>query len=106
MANKSTVVLSKSSVLVLMCGVVAMTVLDLSVVNVALPSIQAHLHAKAEASEGRHRWPRAPHRRSHRHHIGCAREYWLGLAISADARAAPRRARAARRVRRRRSAHP
>jgi MFS family permease len=29
-----------------MCGVVAMTVLDLSVVNVALPSIQAHLHAK------------------------------------------------------------
>jgi len=29
-----------------MCGVGAMTVLDLSVVNVALPSIQAHLHVK------------------------------------------------------------
>jgi MFS family permease len=39
--------LSKNSVLALMCGVVAMTVLDLSVVNVALPSIQASLHAKA-----------------------------------------------------------
>jgi hypothetical protein len=30
-----------------MCGVGAMTVLDLSVVNVALPSIQAHLHVKS-----------------------------------------------------------
>jgi EmrB/QacA subfamily drug resistance transporter len=30
-----------------MCGVGAMTVLDLSVVNVALPSIQAHLHVTA-----------------------------------------------------------
>src|ERR1700734_1580841 len=39
--------LSKNSVLVPMCGVVAMTVLDLSVVNVALPSIQASLHAGA-----------------------------------------------------------
>jgi MFS family permease len=46
MATKSARVLSKSSVLALMCGVGAMTVLDLSVVNVALPSIQAHLHAK------------------------------------------------------------
>lgn len=36
----------KNSVLALMCGVVAMTVLDLSVVNVALPSIQAALHAE------------------------------------------------------------
>jgi MFS family permease len=39
--------LSKGSVLALMCGVVAMTVIDLSVVNVALPSIQAGLHARA-----------------------------------------------------------
>jgi EmrB/QacA subfamily drug resistance transporter len=39
--------LCKSSVLALMCGVVAMTVVDLSVVNVALPSIQAGLHASA-----------------------------------------------------------
>ncbi len=39
--------LSKNSVLVLMCGVAAMTVVDLSVVNVALPAIQASLHAKA-----------------------------------------------------------
>jgi MFS family permease len=46
MAKKSARLLSKNSVLVLMCGVVAMTVLDLSVVNVALPSIQADLHAK------------------------------------------------------------
>jgi EmrB/QacA subfamily drug resistance transporter len=46
MAKKSVLVVSKNSVLALMCGVVAMTVLDLSVVNVALPSIQAHLHAK------------------------------------------------------------
>ena len=46
MAKKSVRVLSKTSVLALMCGVVAMTVLDLSVVNVALPSIQADLHAK------------------------------------------------------------
>lgn len=37
--------MSKTSVLALMCGVVAMTVLDLSVVNVALPSIQADLGA-------------------------------------------------------------
>src|ERR1700733_13543151 len=46
MAKKSVRVPSKNSVLALMCGGVAMTVLDLSVVNVALPSIQAHLHAK------------------------------------------------------------
>src|ERR1700738_4427225 len=46
MAKKSAPVLSKNSVLALMCGVVAMTVLDLSVVNVAPPSIQADLHAK------------------------------------------------------------
>jgi MFS family permease len=46
MAKKSARVLSKHSVLDLMCGVVAMTVLDLSVVNVALPSIQADLHAR------------------------------------------------------------
>jgi MFS family permease len=45
MATKSARVLSGNSVLALMCGVVAMTVLDLSVVNVALPSIQADLHA-------------------------------------------------------------
>ena len=30
----------KNSILAVMCGVVAMTVIDLSVVNVALPSIQ------------------------------------------------------------------
>jgi MFS family permease len=36
---------SKNSVLALMCGVIAMTVLDLSVVNVALPSIQKDLRA-------------------------------------------------------------
>src|SRR3954447_12176652 len=30
-----------------MCGIVAMTVLDLAVVNVALPSIQADLHTRA-----------------------------------------------------------
>src|ERR1700722_11986106 len=47
MAEKSAAPLSKNSVLALMCGVVAMTVLDLSVVNVALPSIQAGLHAGA-----------------------------------------------------------
>lgn len=35
----------KHSILALMCGVVAMTVLDLSVVNVALPSIQTDLDA-------------------------------------------------------------
>ena len=46
MAKKSGLALSKNSVLALMCGVVAMTVLDLSVVNVALPSIQVSLHAK------------------------------------------------------------
>jgi MFS family permease len=34
----------KTKILTVMCGVVAMTVLDLSVVNVALPSIQAALH--------------------------------------------------------------
>ncbi|MGH3985196.1 MAG: hypothetical protein ACRDSN_24230 [Pseudonocardiaceae bacterium] len=39
--------MSKNSVLALMCGVIAMTVLDLSVVNVALPSIQAELGAEA-----------------------------------------------------------
>ena len=38
--------MAKNFVLALMCGVVAMTVLDLSVVNVALPSIQASLHAR------------------------------------------------------------
>jgi MFS family permease len=38
--------LAENSVLAVMCGVVAMTVLDLSVVNVALPSIQASLHAR------------------------------------------------------------
>lgn len=37
--------LSKNAVLAVMCGVVAMTVLDLSVVNVALPSIQSDLDA-------------------------------------------------------------
>lgn len=37
----------KNTVLALMCGVVAMTVLDLSVVNVALPSIQDDLHASS-----------------------------------------------------------
>jgi EmrB/QacA subfamily drug resistance transporter len=47
MTKEKSGTLSKNSVLVLMCGVVAMTVLDLSVVNVALPSIQASLHAKA-----------------------------------------------------------
>jgi EmrB/QacA subfamily drug resistance transporter len=36
----------KNWILALMCGVVAMTVLDLSVVNVALPSIQTDLDAK------------------------------------------------------------
>ena len=36
----------KNWMLALMCGVVAMTVLDLSVVNVALPSIQTDLDAK------------------------------------------------------------
>ena len=34
---------SKNGVLALMCGVVAMTVIDLAVVNVALPSIQRDL---------------------------------------------------------------
>lgn len=38
--------MSKNAILVLMCGVVAMTVLDLSVVNVALPSIQVDLDVK------------------------------------------------------------
>jgi MFS family permease len=38
---------SKISLLALMCGVAAMTAVDLSVVNVALPSIQADLHAKS-----------------------------------------------------------
>ncbi len=37
--------MSKNSVLTAMCGVIAMTVLDLAVVNVALPSIQADLAA-------------------------------------------------------------
>jgi EmrB/QacA subfamily drug resistance transporter len=46
MDKETSLVVSRNSVLTLMCGVVAMTVLDLSVVNVALPSIQAHLHAK------------------------------------------------------------
>jgi EmrB/QacA subfamily drug resistance transporter len=46
MDENSARVPSKNSVLALMCGVVAMTVLDLSVVNVALPSIQAGLHAR------------------------------------------------------------
>src|ERR1039458_8752454 len=46
MAKKPAPAFSKNSVLALMCGVGAMTVLDLSVVNVALPSIQAHLHVK------------------------------------------------------------
>jgi MFS family permease len=45
MAKNSAPALSKNSVLALMCGVVAMTVLDLSVVNVALPSIQRDLRA-------------------------------------------------------------
>ena len=45
MTNNSALALSKNAVLALMCGVVAMTVLDLSVVNVALPSIQRDLHA-------------------------------------------------------------
>src|SRR5580704_1234464 len=49
MTKSSTPVLSKNSVLALMCGVVAMTVLDLSVVNVALPSIQRDLHATPSA---------------------------------------------------------
>ncbi len=39
--------MSKNSILAVPCGVVAMTVIDLAVVNVALPSIQAELHAKA-----------------------------------------------------------
>lgn len=39
--------MSKNSILAVMCGVVAMTVLDLSVVNVALPSIQANLRIAA-----------------------------------------------------------
>jgi MFS family permease len=38
---------SKNSILAVMCGVLAMTVIDLSVVNVALPSIQSHLHVSA-----------------------------------------------------------
>jgi MFS family permease len=38
--------MSKNSILAVLCGVVGMTVIDLSVVNVALPSIQADLHAK------------------------------------------------------------
>jgi MFS family permease len=46
MAENSARVLSKNSVLAMMCGVVAMAVIDLSVVNVALPSIQADLHTK------------------------------------------------------------
>jgi len=36
--------MTKNSVLAVLCGVVAMTVLDLSVVNVALPSIQRDLN--------------------------------------------------------------
>jgi MFS family permease len=44
MTENSTPASSKNTVLALMCGVVAMTVLDLSVVNVALPSIQRDLH--------------------------------------------------------------
>jgi MFS family permease len=39
--------MSKNWILAVLCGVVAMTVIDLAVVNVALPSIQADLHAKA-----------------------------------------------------------
>jgi EmrB/QacA subfamily drug resistance transporter len=39
---------SKTSILAVMCGVVAMTVIDLSVVNVALPSIQSGLHLTAD----------------------------------------------------------
>jgi EmrB/QacA subfamily drug resistance transporter len=39
---------SKTSILAVMCGVVAMTVIDLSVVNVALPSIQSSLHLSAD----------------------------------------------------------
>ncbi len=38
---------STNSLLALMCGVAAMAAIDLSVVNVALPSIQADLHAKS-----------------------------------------------------------
>jgi MFS family permease len=45
MTKNSHPAFSKNSVLALMCGVAAMTVLDLSVVNVALPSIQRDLHA-------------------------------------------------------------
>jgi EmrB/QacA subfamily drug resistance transporter len=45
MAKKYAPALSKDSILALMCGVVAMLVLDLSVINVALPSIQRDLHA-------------------------------------------------------------
>lgn len=44
MTKNSAPSLPKNTVLALMCGVVAMTVLDLSVVNVALPSIQRDLH--------------------------------------------------------------
>jgi MFS family permease len=44
MTNNSTPAVAKNTILALMCGVVAMTVLDLSVVNVALPSIQRELH--------------------------------------------------------------
>src|SRR5450755_1314365 len=45
MAKMPARALSENWVLALMCGVVAMTVLDLSVVNVARPSIQRDLHA-------------------------------------------------------------
>jgi MFS family permease len=45
MTKKSERELSGNSVLTLMCGVAAMAVVDLSVVNVALPSIQSDLHA-------------------------------------------------------------
>jgi EmrB/QacA subfamily drug resistance transporter len=38
--------MTKTSVLALMCGVVAMAVLDLAIVNVALPSIQADLRVE------------------------------------------------------------
>ena len=37
--------MAKNQILALMCGVVAMAVIDLAVVNTALPSIQADLHA-------------------------------------------------------------
>jgi MFS family permease len=46
MTRNSAPRLAKNSVLAVLCGVAAMTVLDLSVVNVALPSIQASLHAQ------------------------------------------------------------